>query len=163
MSLASYEQTILLICCRPQRSPPANDRTWGPKYCRRRRHLTQLQIIAHPCPFHLISTAILGFSQINFGLPLSLPPSTNFLTDPRREVEVPSTGEDSTPEDELSGVDDHAEDIELGLKDCWKVSCKKIRTIDKRDDLQIEVRENTSPAASIPTKMKEIPRTVRWT
>jgi hypothetical protein len=161
MSFASYGRTILLICYRPQRSPTTNDRTWGSKYSRRRRYLTQLQIITHPCPLHLISTIILGFPQTNFGLPLSLSPSTDFLTDPRREVEVPSTGKDSTPEDELSSIDDHAEDIELGLEDCWKVSRKKIQTADNRENPQTDMRENTSPAASIPTKMKEIPRTVR--
>ena len=29
--------------------------------------------------------------------------------------------------------------------------------------LHMETREKTSPAASMPTKMKEIPLTVRWT
>jgi hypothetical protein len=163
LSLASYEETILLVCYRPQRRFSIDDRTRGPKYSCRRRQLTQLQIITHPGPFYLISTAILGFPQINFGLPLSLPPGTDFLTDPRREVEVPSTGKNSTPEDELSGIDDHTKDIELGLEDCWKVSHKKIRTVDRRENPQTDMRENTSPAASIPTKIKEIPRTVRWT
>jgi len=47
----------------------------------------------------------------------------------------------------------------LGWKTVWS-ACKK----EGREgyDEQTDIRKKTSPAASMATNMKEIPRTVRW-
>jgi hypothetical protein len=53
---------------------------------------------------------------------LHFPPSTpDLLPNPGHQVKISTTRKDAAPEHELSCVDDHAQDIKLGLEDCCKV------------------------------------------
>jgi hypothetical protein len=92
---------------------------------------------------------------------LSFPPSIpNFLTNPRHEIEVPTACKYATPENKLRGIDDHSQDIERRLKDWLYVRCLAGLDEDVDENEHTDMREKTSPAASMPTKMNEIPRTV---
>jgi hypothetical protein len=85
---------------------------------------------------------------------------TELPPQPRREVIIPPANEDSTPQDKLRGIYYHSQDIKLRLEDYF---CKFELMMGREEDSQTETSENTSPAASMPTKMNEIPLTVRWT
>jgi hypothetical protein len=80
---------------------------------------------------------------------------------PGYQVEIASACEDATPKDELGGVNHHAEDVEARLEDCQGQLHHDIGQKVLSGYSQTDMRENTSPAASIPTKMNEMPRTVR--
>lgn len=89
----------------------------------------------------------------------------DLLPKPRRKVEVPPANKDSAPQHKLRGVDDDAEEVQARLKD-YQISdlnWASYKTGGEGTSLRTEMRENTSPAASMATKMKEMPRTVWWT
>ncbi len=88
----------------------------------------------------------------------SFSPAPNLLSDPWPQVEITSTSKDAAPQNKLSSIDDHAQDIELWLEDFFVSMEMKLG----RQYSQTETSEKTSPAASIATKMNEMPRTVRW-
>lgn len=84
----------------------------------------------------------------------------DLLSQPGSEIKVTTAGKNTEPENKLCSVDHHAKNVELGLEDCVISIASLGKQLDTGDDLQTEMRENTSPLASMPTKIKEIPRTV---
>lgn len=90
---------------------------------------------------------------------VSLRSGTYLFSGPWNEVEVSPTSKDTTPEHKFGGVDHYTENIKGWLKD-YSISDNPSNYAYSINSLT-EINENTSPAASIPTKIKEIPRTVR--
>lgn len=58
---------------------------------------------------------------------LALLSRSYLLPNPRPQVEVSPTSNNTTPENKLRGVDDHSEDIEFGLEDCSSASGRGLK------------------------------------
>lgn len=85
--------------------------------------------------------------------------------EPGDEIEVASAPKDPAPKYEFSSINYYAKDIEGRLENFQSQTNREdLGSKNMRGSIysHIETREKTSPAASIPTKIKDIPLTVRW-